>query len=72
MAPVPDDTGCHVCLRAPGEAAVRAFFATALALGCISAGDPGPRQAAMTSYFGAFIYDPDGNKIEAVCFPRAG
>jgi catechol 2,3-dioxygenase-like lactoylglutathione lyase family enzyme len=70
MALVAADTGCHVCLRAPNEAAVRAFHAAALALGCTSAGDPGPRQAAMTTYFGAFIYDLDGNKIEAVTFPR--
>lgn len=70
MAPVAADTGCHVALRAPDEAAVRAFFAAALALGCASAGDPGPRQAAMTGYFGAFICDRDGNKIEAVSFPR--
>jgi catechol 2,3-dioxygenase-like lactoylglutathione lyase family enzyme len=72
MAPVAADTGSHVCLRAPDEAAVRAFHAAALALGCTSAGDPGPRQAAMTTYFGAFIYDRDGNKIEAVTFSRAG
>ena len=71
MAPVAADTGSHVCLRAPDEAAVRAFHAAALALGCTSAGDPGPRQAAMATYFGAFIYDRDGNKIEAVTFPRA-
>jgi catechol 2,3-dioxygenase-like lactoylglutathione lyase family enzyme len=70
MAAVAAETGCHVCLRAPDEAAVRAFHADALALGCTSAGDPGPRQAAMTTYFGAFIYDHDGNKIEAVTFPR--
>ncbi len=72
LAPVPGDTGCHVCLRAPSEAAVRQFFAAALSLGCTSAGDPGPRKATMTDYFGAFILDPDGNKIEAVAFPRAG
>jgi catechol 2,3-dioxygenase-like lactoylglutathione lyase family enzyme len=71
MTPVAVDTGCHVCLRAPDEAAVRAFHAAALSLGCASAGDPGPRQAAMTTYFGAFIYDLDGNKIEAVTFPRS-
>lgn len=69
MTPVPADTGVHICLRAPDEAAVRAFFATALAQGCTSAGDPGPRQAAITTYFGAFICDPDGNKLEAVSFP---
>jgi catechol 2,3-dioxygenase-like lactoylglutathione lyase family enzyme len=70
MAPVAADTGSHLCLRAPDEAAVRAFHAIALELGCTSAGDPGPRQAAMTTYFGAFIYDRDGNKLEAVTFPR--
>jgi catechol 2,3-dioxygenase-like lactoylglutathione lyase family enzyme len=70
LEPVAVDTGCHVCLRAPDEAAVRAFHAAALELGCASAGDPGPRPAAMTTYFGAFIYDRDGNKIEAVTFPR--
>ena len=72
MAPVAADTGCHVALRAPSEAAVRAIFDAALALGCSSAGDPGPRQAAMTPYFGAFIRDPDGNKLEVMTFPREG
>ena len=66
---VPEDTGVHVCLRAPTEAAVRDFHRLALEGGCTSAGDPGPRQAAMTDYFGAFIFDLDGNKIEAVTFP---
>jgi catechol 2,3-dioxygenase-like lactoylglutathione lyase family enzyme len=70
--PAADDTGSHVCLRAPSEEAVSAFHAEALAHGGISAGEPGPRQAAMTSYFGAFIRDLDGNKIEAVSFPRGG
>ena len=66
----PEDTGSHSCLRAPSEAAVQGFFDDALAQGCTSAGDPGPRQAAMTTYFGAFIFDFDGNKIEAVNFPK--
>jgi catechol 2,3-dioxygenase-like lactoylglutathione lyase family enzyme len=70
MVRVANDTGSHLCLRAPDEAAVRAFHAVALELGCTSAGDPGLRQAAMTTYFGAFIYDLDGNKIEAVTFPK--
>lgn len=69
---VPEDTGVHICLRAPDEAAVRAFHAAALVGGCTSAGDPGPRQGAMTPYFGAFIFDPDGNKVEAVTFPPRG
>ena len=48
---------------------MRAFHAAALDMGGTSDGEPGPRQAAMTTYFGAFIIDADGNKIEAVSFP---
>jgi catechol 2,3-dioxygenase-like lactoylglutathione lyase family enzyme len=70
-APLAEDPGAHVCLRAPSDEAVRAFHAAALAAGCRDAGAPGPRQAAMTTYYGAFILDPDGNKVEAVCFPRS-
>ena len=66
-----DDPGAHIALRAPSEQAVRDFHASALANGGSDEGAPGPRQAAMTTYFGAFILDPDGNKIEAVNFPRA-
>ena len=66
----PETTGIHICLRAPSEVAVREFFDAALARGGKSAGDPGPRQAAFTTYFGAFVFDFDGNKIEAVCFPK--
>ena len=68
IVPGPQTTGAHVCLRAPSEEAVRQFHAAALALGGRDAGLPGPRQAAFTTYFGAFILDPDGNKIEAVNF----
>jgi len=70
LAPVTETTGIHIALRAGSEGAVRAFHAAALAHGGIDAGSPGPRQAALTTYFGAFIFDPDGNKIEAVNFPR--
>jgi catechol 2,3-dioxygenase-like lactoylglutathione lyase family enzyme len=68
LAPQPETTGIHICLRAPSENAVREFHAAALARGGKTAGDPGPRQAAFTTYFGAFLFDPDGNKIEAVFF----
>lgn len=69
MAPVPAATGIHVCLRARTEAAVRAFHAAALAGGGADDGPPGPRQAAMTPYFAAFVRDPDGNRLEAATFP---
>lgn len=70
LSPQPETTGTHICLRAPSEDAVRAFHAAALTHGGKTAGDPGPRQAAFTTYFGAFILDPDGNKIEAVHFAK--
>lgn len=70
MPPVDKATGVHVCLRATSDAAVDAFHATALEQGGTDDGAPGPRQAAMTTYHGAFVRDPDGNRLEAVCFPR--
>ncbi len=63
-------TGAHVCLRAPSDEAVSNFHASALELGGTDDGAPGPRQALLTTYFGAFIRDLDGNRIEAVCFPK--
>jgi catechol 2,3-dioxygenase-like lactoylglutathione lyase family enzyme len=68
--PEPSGTGTHICLRARSREAVDAFFAAALAGGGRSDGEPGPRQGAMTTYYGAFILDPEGNKIEAVTFPQ--
>ena len=70
LALAPANPGGHIALRAASEEAVRAFHAAALAAGGTSAGLPGPRQAAMTTYFGAFIIDPDGNKLEAVSFQQ--
>jgi len=66
----PAGTGAHICLRAPDAEAVAAFHAAALAHGGASDGAPGPRSAAVTGYFGAFVLDPDGNRIEAAAFPR--
>lgn len=63
------DSGHHVCLRCRSEDAVRAFHAAALAAGGRSDGAPGPRQGEMTAYYGAFVLDLDGNKVEAVTFP---
>ncbi len=64
------EPGAHIALRAPNEDAVSQCHAAALAEGGSDRGAPGPRQAAMTVYFGAFVGDPDGNTIEFVNFPR--
>jgi catechol 2,3-dioxygenase-like lactoylglutathione lyase family enzyme len=72
LVPAGEDTGHHVCLRAPSAEAVAEFHRRAVALGGRDDGAPRDRQAAMTTYFGAFIRDPDGNKIEALTFSRQG
>lgn len=71
MVAVPATTGIHICLRARSEDVVRTFYAAALANGGADDGPPGPRQAAMTPYFAAFVRDPDGNRLEAATFPLA-
>ncbi|MES2035260.1 MAG: VOC family protein [Pseudomonadota bacterium] len=71
MTPPDVNPGSHVCLRAGSAEAVTAFHAAALAGGGRSDGAPGPRLAAMTRYFGAFILDLDGNRLEAASFPKA-
>ena len=69
MAPVAADTGCHIALRARSEELVTACYESALAKGGADAGKPGMRPAALTTYFGAFFTDPDGNKVEILTFP---
>ena len=58
--------GLHVSLRAADRAAVHAFHAAALAHGGTDAGSPGPRPHYTAGFYGAFAFDPDGYKIEAV------
>src|SRR6266568_2195800 len=62
--PIP---GAHVCFRAPDRAAVDAFHAAALACGGCDDGAPGLRPNYHADYYGAFVLDPDGYRIEAVC-----
>ena len=59
--------GVHVAFRAPTRAAVDAFHSAALAAGGTSDGAPGPRPNYGPHYYGAFVFDLEGNKIEAVC-----
>jgi catechol 2,3-dioxygenase-like lactoylglutathione lyase family enzyme len=72
MARVAEDSGVHICLRAPDTASVEAFHAAALNEGGTSDGEPGLRVHYHEGYYAAFIRDPDGNRIEAVTFVRDG
>ncbi len=58
--------GTHFAFMAASKAQVDAFFDAALAAGAESDGAPGPRPAYGEPYYGAFVRDPDGHKIEAV------
>jgi catechol 2,3-dioxygenase-like lactoylglutathione lyase family enzyme len=57
----------HVAFQAPGRAAVRAFFETAVAAGATVLHQPRVWPEYHPSYYGAFVRDPDGNNVEAVC-----
>ncbi|MBM3512094.1 MAG: VOC family protein [Alphaproteobacteria bacterium] len=60
--------GVHVCFNAPSKAAVDSFHRAALKLGGRDDGKPGIRAEYTPNYYAAFVRDPDGNKIEALCF----
>ncbi|GAB4363863.1 MAG: VOC family protein [Kiloniellaceae bacterium] len=62
---VPDNR--HWCFRAPSREAVDAFHAAGLANGGTCDGPPGLRDDYHPGYYAAFLLDPDGNRVEAVC-----
>jgi catechol 2,3-dioxygenase-like lactoylglutathione lyase family enzyme len=57
----------HVAFRAAGRDMVRAFYTAAMAAGGTDNGEPGVRAHYHADYFGAFVIDPDGHNVEAVC-----
>lgn len=57
----------HVCFHAKGRAQVKAFYDAAIAAGGKDNGPPGVRPQYHENYYGAFVLDPDGHNIEAVC-----
>ena len=57
----------HVAFAAVDRAQVDAFHAAAVAAGGTDNGAPGPRPLYHADYYGAYVLDPDGNNIEAVC-----
>ena len=78
VAPMPDfwigphDSGegfreSHIAFSAPNRAAVQAFFDAAVAAGAEVLHEPRVFPEYHETYFGAFVRDPDGNNVEAVC-----
>jgi catechol 2,3-dioxygenase-like lactoylglutathione lyase family enzyme len=59
--------GMHVCFRAQDRESVRRFYDAALEAGGCDDGTPGLRPKYHPDYFGAFVLDPDGHRIEAAC-----
>jgi len=57
----------HIAFVAPDRSAVEAFFAAAVAVGAATLHAPRLWPEYHPNYFGAFVRDPDGNNVEAVC-----
>jgi catechol 2,3-dioxygenase-like lactoylglutathione lyase family enzyme len=72
LAPGEPTTVAHLALRAEDRATVDRFHAAALVAGGCDNGAPGPRPQYHPTYYGAFVLDPDGNNLEAVCHAPAG
>jgi len=68
----PEDAyGRHWCFKAKQREHVDAFWSAGLATGGLDDGAPGLRPKYHAAYYGAFLRDPDGNRIEAVCHRRS-
>jgi catechol 2,3-dioxygenase-like lactoylglutathione lyase family enzyme len=65
-------SGVHVAITARDRAMVEAFHQAALEAGGTDNGGPGVREIYHPDYYGAFVLDPDGNNIEAVCHKPSG
>jgi catechol 2,3-dioxygenase-like lactoylglutathione lyase family enzyme len=59
--------GAHVAFGCPDRESVDRFYEAALAAGGSDNGPPGLRPQYAPGYYAAFVLDPDGNNIEAVC-----
>ena len=69
--PMSVGNGVHLGFSARTKEQVQKFHAAALANGGSNNGEPGPRPDYGPDYYGAFVYDLDGNKIEATLHPQA-
>lgn len=64
--------GVHAAFKVDSRAKVDAFYEAALANGGTDEGPPGLRPYYHPNYYGAYVRDPDGNKIQAVCHRKDG
>lgn len=64
--------GMHIAYLAKDRPTVDAFHAAALEMGGTSEGEPGLRPHYHPNYYGAYVRDPDGNKLQAVCHSSNG
>lgn len=64
--------GAHIAFRAGDRGSVDAFHAAGLAAGGRDNGAPGLRADYSPNYYAAFLVDPDGNNVEAVCMVAGG
>jgi catechol 2,3-dioxygenase-like lactoylglutathione lyase family enzyme len=66
--PATAGNGVHIAFQTPDRETVRRFYKTAIDNGGADEGAPGIREKYNANYYGAFVRDLDGNKIEAVTF----
>jgi catechol 2,3-dioxygenase-like lactoylglutathione lyase family enzyme len=64
------NTGTHVAFRANDHESVDRFYSAGLKAGGKENGRPGPRPDYGETYYAAFLLDPDGNNVEAVCLAK--
>jgi catechol 2,3-dioxygenase-like lactoylglutathione lyase family enzyme len=63
----PGRGAAHIAFSAPDRATVDAFYEAAMAAGGKDNGAPGLREHYHENYYAAYVHDPDGNNVEAVC-----
>ena len=62
-----NSVGAHIAFRAPNHDAIKQFHSEGLKAGGRDNGGAGPRADYSPTYYAAFLIDPDGNNVEAVC-----
>jgi catechol 2,3-dioxygenase-like lactoylglutathione lyase family enzyme len=71
QSPATIGNGVHIGFKAKSKEAIQAFHRAAIDAGGTDEGGPGPRPDYGPDYYGAFVRDLDGNKVEAVLAPEA-